>query len=815
MTSNASSSTNNYPNGEVQRSSTPGELLIRLQQENEHLRKELDVKESKLQAQMNSIKTFWSPELKQERRLRKEERSMVVTLQDQMNLLQEEQQHSQLTIQALHDELRTQRDLNQMIQEDFSNRSNEVFNVPESSRYLQEENDRIMREYDLLRSTVEELEGRIEAQREILFTRDESVKKLLEMLQCKGNQKDQSSASSNEDTLMIASLKIELSECESRVSHLKFLIEEKDGEILRLKEMKSDEDASSEIYKRNATLEIRNRSLENELNLLKRDKDEEQVERSGDDEELKDLKKKSLVLKNHIEQLKSMVKMKDSEMITLQTRWDTLNNQQTDNRHHIEVLKESLHAKDQSINILQSEIDSLRYRVEEKETLLTQKQDQILKIQEERSNSGSELQHLKETVEVKDRKMTVLHKKIERLADVLHEKEIRLHEMNEKLSKITNETSTSDSVLVVMEEALTEKDRLMKDLEKKILDYKKIFKDEEEKKLQLEDKLNNYEIQFESLESEVNDLRQQLASSSRSVAKKDAKIVQLEANLQQATNANMKLNKEFNEYQDLNDKEKISEEFLDQIRSLEVKLNEKESQVTQSQREIDRILDILKETEDEKHRKDTAIKNLEKINKEKMMELKSLNKQMLEDIKTKTRDEELNRFVGKLKDKDVRIEELEEALRESVRMTTDREDSLSSERNTRRKFEQKTEELTIDLKRTKSCLEDLKKKAESNKLELAERGENLKKIKIENKKISEELVAQKQEVLVLAISEKDSNIALLERFRGTTNEIVKLKKEKEKLIHQLKLQTMQYNSKERESNSMNCSKNKEDEGIWA
>ena len=43
-----------------------------------------------------------------------------------------------------------------------------------------------MREYDLLRSTVEELEGRIEAQREILFTRDESVKKLLEMLQCKG-----------------------------------------------------------------------------------------------------------------------------------------------------------------------------------------------------------------------------------------------------------------------------------------------------------------------------------------------------------------------------------------------------------------------------------------------------------------------------------------------------------------------------------------------------------------------------------------------------------------------------------------------------
>ena len=53
-------------------------------------------------------------------------------------------------------------------------------------RYLQEENERLTREQEILRSTVAEMEGRIEAQGEILVTRDESVKKLLEMLECRG-----------------------------------------------------------------------------------------------------------------------------------------------------------------------------------------------------------------------------------------------------------------------------------------------------------------------------------------------------------------------------------------------------------------------------------------------------------------------------------------------------------------------------------------------------------------------------------------------------------------------------------------------------
>jgi len=52
--------------------------------------------------------------------------------------------------------------------------------------------------------------------------------------------------------------------------------------------------------------------------------------------------------------------------------------------------------------------------LDEKQQILDQKQDQLSRLQEERSSSGSELAHLRDTLDVKDRKITVLHKKVRR-----------------------------------------------------------------------------------------------------------------------------------------------------------------------------------------------------------------------------------------------------------------------------------------------------------------------------------------------------------------------------------------------------------------
>lgn len=63
-----------------------------MQRENELLRRELDLKDSKLGSSTNSIKSFWSPELKKERIMRKEEAARTSILKEQMRVTHEENQ---------------------------------------------------------------------------------------------------------------------------------------------------------------------------------------------------------------------------------------------------------------------------------------------------------------------------------------------------------------------------------------------------------------------------------------------------------------------------------------------------------------------------------------------------------------------------------------------------------------------------------------------------------------------------------------------------------------------------------------------------
>ena len=56
------------------------------------LKRELEMTNQKLGSSMHSIKTFWSPELKKERALRKEESAKYSLINDQLKLLNAENQ---------------------------------------------------------------------------------------------------------------------------------------------------------------------------------------------------------------------------------------------------------------------------------------------------------------------------------------------------------------------------------------------------------------------------------------------------------------------------------------------------------------------------------------------------------------------------------------------------------------------------------------------------------------------------------------------------------------------------------------------------
>lgn len=68
--------------------------LMELQNSYATVKRELDVATQKLGSSMHSIKTFWSPELKKERALRKEEATKYALINDQMKLMRVEVQVS-------------------------------------------------------------------------------------------------------------------------------------------------------------------------------------------------------------------------------------------------------------------------------------------------------------------------------------------------------------------------------------------------------------------------------------------------------------------------------------------------------------------------------------------------------------------------------------------------------------------------------------------------------------------------------------------------------------------------------------------------
>lgn len=96
---------------------------------------------------------------------------------------------------------------------------------------MQAEHDRQAKELFLLRKTLEEMELRIETQKQTLNARDESIKKLLEMLQSKGLP-SKSLEDDNERTRRMA-------EAESQVSHLEVILDQKEKENIHLREVRT------------------------------------------------------------------------------------------------------------------------------------------------------------------------------------------------------------------------------------------------------------------------------------------------------------------------------------------------------------------------------------------------------------------------------------------------------------------------------------------------------------------------------------------------------------------------------------------------
>ncbi|KAM3833031.1 ELKS/Rab6-interacting/CAST family member 1 isoform 4-T4 [Vipera latastei] len=772
--------------------------------ENDILRKDVEVKESKLSSSMNSIKTFWSPELKKERALRKDEASKITIWKEQYRVVQEENQHMQMTIQALQDELRIQRDLNQLFQQDTSSRSSEPFLTElteENFQRLHAEHERQAKELFLLRKTLEEMELRIETQKQTLNARDESIKKLLEMLQSKGL----SAKATEEDHERTR----RLAEAEMHVHHLETLLEQKEKEnsLLREEMHRRFENApdSAKTKALQTVIEMKDskissmerglRDLEEEIQMLKSNGALSTEEREEEIKQMEVYRSHSKFMKNKVEQLKEELNTKevqgeelkkkvtdlqtevsaigqvkqelsrkDTELLALQTKLETLTNQFSDSKQHIDVLKESLTAKEQRAAILQTEVDALRLRLEEKEAMLNKKTKQIQEMAEEKGTQAGEIHDLKDMLDVKERKVNILQKKIENLQEQLRDKEKQMSSLKERVKSLQADTTNTDTALTTLEEALAEKERTIERLkeqrdrderekQEEIDNYKKDMKD-------LKEKVSVLQADLSEKETTLLDLKEHASSLASAGLKKDSRLKTLEIALEQKKEECLKFESQLKKAYEATIEARANPEMNDRFQQFEKEVAQYREESTKAQAEVDRLLEILKEMENEKNDKDKKIAELER-------QIKDQNKKVA-NLKHKEQVE---------KKKSAQM--LEEARR--------REDNLNDSSQ-----QLQVEELMMAMEKVKQELESMKAKLSSTQQSLAEKESHLTNLRAERRKHLEEVLEMKQEALLAAISEKDANIALLELSsskKKTQEEVAGLKREKDRLVQQLKQQT--------------------------
>uniref|UniRef100_A0A8C8FZ31 ELKS/RAB6-interacting/CAST family member 2 n=1 Tax=Oncorhynchus tshawytscha TaxID=74940 RepID=A0A8C8FZ31_ONCTS len=742
-----------------------------MQRENDLLRRELDLKDSKLGSSTNSIKSFWSPELKKERMIRKEEAARTSVLKEQMRVTHEENQHLQLTIQALQDELRTQRDLNHLLQQESGGRSGDHYTnielTEENFRRLQAEHDRQAKELFLLRKTLEEMELRIETQKQTLGARDESIKKLLEMLQSKGLPGGPGRVNEEEEQERAR----RIAEAEAQLGHLEVILDQKEKENIHLRE---------ELHRRNqmhqdpgktkalqtiiemkdtkiASLERNIRDLEDEIQILKANGLLNTEDREEEIKQMEVYKNHSKFMKTKIDQLKQELSKKESELLALQTKLETLNNQNSDCKQHIEVLKESLTAKEQRAAILQTEVDALRLRLEEKESFLNKKTKQLQDLTEEKGTLAGEIRDMKDMLEVKERKINVLQKKIENLQEQLRDKDKQLGNLKDRVKSLQTDSSNTDTALATLEEALSEKERIIERLKEQrarednermdeVESYKKENKD-------LKEKVNTLQLELTEKESSLIDLKEHATSLASSSLKKESKLKSLEMAIEQKKEECSKLETQLQKV----DRTRLLPEQYDGYVLLEKEVSYYKEESGKAQAEVERLLTILREVESEKNDKDKKIAELERQAKEQV-----------------TKKGGPNLKLGPQGDK-----------KPGQILGDPRKDNTMDSG-------QHLEEMMNTLERTRQELDATKQRLSSTQQSLQERDGHLTNMRQERRKQLEEILEMKQQALLAAISEKDANIALLELSasgkKKTQEEVLALKREKDRLMHQLKQQ---------------------------
>ena len=201
---------------------------------------------------------------------------------------------------------------------------------------------------------------------------------------------------------------------------------------------------------------------------------------------------------------------KDQEILAMGAKMKTLEEQHHDYQRHISVLKESLVSKEEHYSMLQNDLEELRHRLEEKNKLIEKKTQAAIATTTDKNKLTTELQELRDHIDIKDKKINVLTRKIDNLNDLINEKNNQLEALKMKLNAIQEHQSTSEGQVLSLEDAIADKDKQILQLKEQRDRAEAELREEREIH---EKELTEYRMKLNSMEAEIEKL--QVNSSSK------------------------------------------------------------------------------------------------------------------------------------------------------------------------------------------------------------------------------------------------------------------------------------------------------------
>ncbi|GFO15463.1 Elks/rab6-interacting/cast family member 1, partial [Plakobranchus ocellatus] len=280
--------------------------------------------------------------------------------------------------------------------------------------------------------------------------------------------------------------------------------------------------------------------------------------------------------------------------------------------------------------------------------------------------------------------------------------------------------------------------------------------------------------------------------------KLEAELAERQADLQRA----LLDTEQFRELMTKAQKEKAELEAKNAAASESLPANLTKQERKRLQEELEKLQDLLKDAEVEKTEKEAEIKELQDVVKEYKQKMGTLkrnqqtekkkNAQLLEEARKREDSitDESSHLSSAVKKSSDRVEELEEALRQSVIITAEREMAMADLQGQIEDAKTTIEELQteVDSLHQGSQKHDVQMTALSKELE--DKNSKIQKLTSERQKHMQEVYEMKQEAIQAAISEKDSMLALLEmtsiKNQKNMAEIDRLMKDKRQLQVQLR-----------------------------